>query len=219
MAHQMIEDRPVSAPIPAHDLLAAFAGLVRSRRSIRRYRQQPVEPALLTELLELATWAPSAHNRQPWRFCVVTTAAGREALAAAMGAQWRSDLTADGAAPDVIERRVAVSHARLTGAPVLVIPCATMEEMDLYPDSVRSQAEWQMAVQSVALACQTFLLAAHAAGLASCWMCAPLFVPHLVRSVLALPEAWEPQAILTLGYAAEAKSRERVPVASRLLWR
>jgi len=215
----MTDDRPVPESIPAHGILASFAGLVRNRRSIRRYREQPVDPSLLLELLELATWAPSAHNRQPWRFCVATTVEGREALAAGMGEQWRRDLTADGADPDFIERRVAISHTRLTGAPVLVIPCVTMEEMDHYPDRVRSQAEWQMAVQSVALASQTLLLAAHAAGLASCWMCAPLFVPDLVRTVLALPEDWEPQAILTLGYAAEVKSRERAPVASRLLWR
>ncbi len=63
-----------------------------------------------------------------------------------------------------------------------------------------------MAVQSVALACQNLLLAAHAYGLGACWMCAPLFVPHVVRQVLELPAAWQPQALITLGYPAEEKS-------------
>ncbi|MEZ4580208.1 MAG: nitroreductase family protein [Caldilineaceae bacterium] len=44
---------------------------------------------------------------------------------------------------------------------------------------------------------QNLLLAAHAHGLGACWMCAPLFVPDLVRTVLDLPPAWEPQALIT----------------------
>jgi nitroreductase len=76
-----------------------------------------------------------------------------------------------------------------------------------------------MAVQSVALACQNLLLAAHYYGLGACWMCAPLFAPVLVRDVLQLPAAWTPQALITVGYPAEEKGKERAPVAERVLWR
>ena len=76
-----------------------------------------------------------------------------------------------------------------------------------------------MAVQSVALACQNLLLAAHAHGLGACWMCAPLFVPELVRDTLDLPQTWEPQALITLGYPAEERESERVPLDSRVVWR
>lgn len=199
--------------------LAAFIELARTRRSIRRYTPEPVAPALIETLLEAANWAPSAHNRQPWRFCVVQSAATKATLSAHMAEAWRSDLAGDGADLSEIERRIAISQARLTGAPVLIVPCVTLEEMDSYPDLVRSQAEWTMAVQSVALACQNLLLAAHAAGLGACWMCAPLFVPALVRQVLALPDAWQPQAILTLGYPAEVRTRTRAPLAERVVWR
>jgi F420 biosynthesis protein FbiB-like protein len=91
--------------------------------------------------------------------------------------------------------------------------------MDHYPDPARAQAEWTMAVQSVALACQNLLLAAEAHGVGACWMCAPLFVPELVRRVLELPGDWEPQALITLGYPAENKQKERAPLDSRVLWR
>jgi nitroreductase len=94
-----------------------------------------------------------------------------------------------------------------------------MEEMDVYPDEQRNQAEWIMAVQSVALACQNLLLAAHYYGLGACWMCAPLFAPQLVRHVLQLSPTWQPQALITLGYPAEEKSKERAPLASRVIWR
>jgi nitroreductase len=44
---------------------------LRERRSVRFWQRQPVPRSLLLEVLEAATWAPSAFNRQPWRFCVV----------------------------------------------------------------------------------------------------------------------------------------------------
>jgi coenzyme F420-0:L-glutamate ligase/coenzyme F420-1:gamma-L-glutamate ligase len=193
--------------------------IIRQRRSVRRYRDQAIDPAMLNTILEAATWAPSAHNRQPWRFCVVTTTESKARLSAAMGEQWRADLGADQADPEFIERRVAISHARITGAAALVVASLTMIDMDHYPDPVRSKAEWAMTVQSVALACQNLLLAAEANGIAACWMCAPLFVPQLVRDVLELPEDWEPQALITLGYPAESKQKERASLASRLVWR
>ena len=76
-----------------------------------------------------------------------------------------------------------------------------------------------MAVQSVALACQNLLLAAHDVGLGACWLCAPLFAPDLVRAALDLPAQWQPQAIITLGYPAESKEKERVPVDACVVWR
>ena len=193
--------------------------LLQGRRSVRRYRTRSVERNVLEAILEAACWAPSAHNRQPWRFCVVTTAKVKARLGAAMGGRWRRDLTADGADPTLIERRVSSSRARITGAAALVMAAMSMAEMESYSDGLRQRAEWVMATQSVALACQNLLLAAHAHGLGACWMCAPLFVPQLVRMTLDLPADWEPQALITLGYPAEEKSKERAPLASRVLWR
>ena len=196
-----------------------FWELIRGRRSVRRYRPDPIARPLLEKLLTAAIWAPSAHNRQPWRFCVVTTQAAKDNLNDRMGARWRADLSADGVDAALIERRVRISHARITGAPALVAASVSLEEMDDYPDERRQEAEWLMAVQSTALACQNLLLAAHQYGLAACWMCAPLFVSDLVRDALALPDSWHPQALITLGYAAEEKKKERLPLAERVLWR
>jgi F420 biosynthesis protein FbiB-like protein len=197
----------------------AFWQLIQGRRSVRRYQERTVAPEVLERLLEAAIWAPSAHNRQPWRFCVVTSRAAKEQLSTRMAGQWRQDLSGDGADPAAMERRILISQARLTGAAALIIAAVSMEEMDIYPDQRRSTAEWLMAVQSTALACQNLLLAAHHYGLGACWMCAPLFVPELVCEVLTLPATWQPQALITLGYPAETKSKERAPLSSRVLWR
>ena len=208
---------------------AEFWHLIKGRRSLRRYRDQAIAPEVLNKLLEAAIWAPSAHNRQPWRFCVVTSNAARNALSQRMGEQWRHDLGKDNADPEFIERRVSISHARITTAAALVIASVSMADMDTYsvnPDAAvdRNEAEWLMAVQSVSLACQNLLLASHFYGLGACWMCAPLFVPKLVRDVLDLPLEWHPQALITIGYptdghAASDKEKERAPLEERVIWR
>ncbi len=199
-----------------HERLTDFIELAHGRRAIRRYTDQPVPPELLNQLLETATWAPSAHNRQPWRFAVLEAPASKENLARAMGQRLRADRSADGDPPEAIERDVARSFARITGAAVLVVVCLSLVDMDSYPDARRSQAERTMAVQSVAMAAQTLWLAAHAAGLGACWLCAPLFVPQLVTQTLGLPPDWEPQGLLTLGWPAEEKEKTRAPWPSRV---
>jgi F420 biosynthesis protein FbiB-like protein len=189
------------------------------RRSIRRYRPEPVAHKVIEHLLTAAMWAPSAHNRQPWRFAVVQTQAQKEALAQAMGARLRRDLRADGLDEALIEADAGRSYARITAAPVLVALCLSMLNMDVYPDEKRSRNEYLMAVQSVAMAGQNLLLAAHEAGLGACWMCAPLFVPDVVRDVLRLPDDWQPQALLTLGYPAETREKTRKPLETLVMWR
>ena len=107
------------------------------RRSIRRYHADPVPRELVTSLLEAAQWAPSAHNRQPWRFVVIETQAEKERLAVAMGARLRRDLEADGVPAEVIDKDVSRSYDRLTSAPILVVLCLSMGDMDSYPDANR----------------------------------------------------------------------------------
>lgn len=197
---------------------AQFLTLARSRRSIRRYRPEPVPEGVVWELLRAAAFAPSAHNRQPWRFVVITTDEMKHRLAAAMGARLRTDLQADGIPPERIEQDAGRSYQRISTAPCLILLCLTLEEMDSYPDPQRQQHEWTMAVQSVAMAGQNLLLAAHAHGLGGCWLCAPLFCTDVVRETLALSPEWQPQGLITLGYPAESKIKDRAPLESRTLW-
>ncbi len=193
-----------------------FFELIKSRRSIRCYTNEPVSRETITRLFEAATWAPSAHNRQPWRFAVLTEWAAKDRLARAMGNRLRADRTADGDDPADIERDVARSYARLTGAPVLIIVCLSMADMDRYPDAQRTRNEWVMAAQSVAMAAQNLLLLAQAEGLAACWVCAPLFAPELARDTLGLPEDWEAQGLITLGKAGEERKKTRASLETKV---
>ena len=204
-----------SPPGPAHPVLTAL----RTRRSLRRYHPELPSQALLEQVLVAAIQAPSAHNRQPWRFVVLRDAEQKAGLARAMGAQLRSDLQADGMPAVLIEADAQRSFARMTGAPVLVLLCLSMQDMDDYPDAGRSRAEYLMAVQGTAMAGQNLLLAAHALGLGACWMCAPLFCPQVVARELALPSDWQPQGLVTLGWPAQSRNRGRRPLAELVLWR
>src|SRR5262245_59197898 len=188
--------------------------LMRERRSIRQYLDCSIAQETLDSLLAVASSAPSAHNRQPWRFLVIERKETKHRLAVAMGERLRAARLRDGDATEVIDRDVARSYARLTGAPLLVLVCMSMIDMDRYPDPSRNGSERTMAIQGTAMAAQNLLLAAHAFGLGACWMCAPLFCPDTVVAQLALPADWEPQGIVTLGHAAEhGKAFRRRPLS------
>jgi coenzyme F420-0:L-glutamate ligase/coenzyme F420-1:gamma-L-glutamate ligase len=193
---------------------------IHARRSVRRYTDQAVDRATIDAALEAATHAPSAHNRQPWRLAVVTSPEAKARLASAMGERLRADRLADGDSPDVVEVDVSRSRARITAAPAMILACLTMSDMDQYPDARRGDAERIMAIQGVAAAIQNLLLAAHVLGLGTSWMCAPLFAPDEARIALDLPDDWEPQALITLGYpAAGPKPKEIKPLSSRVVYR
>jgi len=198
---------------------APVARWVRERRSVRRFRPDDVpSPAEVMSLLEAATWAPSSHNRQPWRFAVLLDTKKR-ILAEAMGLRLRADRLADGANAVEVEADANRSYARLTQSPAIILVCLTLEEMDRYPDERRAAAERLMAVQSVAMAGQTLMLAAHAAGWGSCWMCAPLFAPDEVRLALGLPDSWDPQGAILLGRSLSQQAvRPRRPVNEVVRW-
>ncbi len=176
---------------------------LRTRRSIRRFKTDPIPDPVIERILTTATFAPSAHNRQPWRFAVLTTAEAKSCLAESMGADFRRDLEKDKVSENEITRLVNRSRERIMDAPLIVILCADATEMDVYPDPKRQKAEYIMAVQSVANAGTQMLLAIHAEGLGAVWTCGPLFAQETVQEALNLPKTWEPQAMFFAGYSDE----------------
>ena len=181
----------------------SFIEEMKSRRSIRKYKKDPVPLETLRALIEAAAYAPSAHNAQPWRFIALTEPQDKEDLATAMGQVWLKVLEADQIPQNVRRQTVNRSVKRFASAPALILACLSMEDMDKYPDAERQQIERDLAVQSLCAAVQTFLLAAHAEGLGACWYCAPAFCGASVREVLDIPEGVEPQALMTVGYPDE----------------
>ena len=186
---------------------------IEQRRSIRSFRAAPVDRGVLDALVESACLAPAPHHSRPWRFVVIDTDDAKTALARGMGAQWREDLAGDGVPPARIAELVDASHAKLTAAPALVLACLTWDGLDRYPDEQRQRAEWGMALLSLGAAVENLMLSAADAGLASCWVAAPIFCPEEARDALALPVEWLPHALVLVGRPDPAYvGRARPPV-------
>jgi len=175
----------------------------RNRRSVKEYLPKEVSKEVLFRILEAGRWAPSAHNAQPWRFIVIQDSATKQRLAKAMASRWNEDMGKNGVPKEQRESLIKASVERFENAPIIIIACSTMENMDEYLDDRRKKNEYVMAVQSVAAAIENMLLAAHGEGIGSCWFCAPLFCQDVVRKVLKIPQYVDPQALITLGYPAE----------------
>lgn len=209
-------------PLCESPLLASLCGdggsaidLLDARRSVRRFTGEPVPREMIEQVLAAATRAPSAHNRQPWRFTVLTAAEPKERLAESMGAEFTRDLLADGLDPQQAAAQVERSRQRILQAPVVIMVSLDPSVEDAYPDPQRQAVERQMAVQSVAMAGENLLLAAQALGLGAVWICAPLFAPGPVCRALSLPASWAPQGLVLLGRPAKLPARsERLPLSA-----
>lgn len=166
--------------------------------------------SVIREILHTATFAPSAHNRQPWRFIVLTSPDAKFHLANVMAEEFLHDLEKDNLPPEEVQKRLSRSRERINGAPVVVLLCVDMTEMDNYPDTRRKKAEYIIATQSAANAGMQLLLAAHAEGLGGVWVCSPVFAQETVQNALNISKTWEPQAMFLLGYPVEIPAaRER----------
>ena len=115
-------------------------GAIRARRSIRRYKNQAVEEAKLREVLEAGRLAPSANNRQDWKFVVVRDASLRKKLAEACHQQ-----------------------SFIAEAPLVIVACTT-------DTSRMMRSGYQCAAVDLSIAVDHMTLAAVAAGLGSCWI-------------------------------------------------
>jgi coenzyme F420-0:L-glutamate ligase/coenzyme F420-1:gamma-L-glutamate ligase len=190
--------------------------LVRGRRSVRRFGPEPVDAGLIGELLSEAIWAPSPHNSQPWRFTILTCES-KTRLADTMGERLRADLRAGKVADDAIDQQVGRSVARIRTAPTAMLCSLVSEGLVLTGNGRIDDLELQMAVQSIGAVLQTLFLLAAERGLGTCWMAAPMYCPEDVRRVLDLPEEFRPQALVLLGYPADAgRIRPRRPIRTVL---
>ena len=184
---------------------------LQSRRSIRRFQSTPVSKDVLIRILQTTIHAPSAHNRQPWRLAVIDNQKIKFQLSQDMAKEFREDLTAEGMDTQEMESRLARSISRINNAPIIIILCMDMSEMDVYSNEkgIRATSERIMAIQSTATAGLQLQLAALAEGVDTVWTCGPLFTQATVQRSLGLEKSWEPQAMFFLGYAAE-KPKDKI---------
>lgn len=184
-------DRPVSDDAPG----AALA-LLRGQRACRTYTDDPVADADLTAMLEAATHAPSAENRQPWVFVVVRDVATRRGIDELTKRAWDG-----GGRPHADQRLTPGLFAEVDafigggygGAPVLVVVAG---------DGRDGTSRFQLAT-SVFPAAQNLLLAAAALGYGSSMTTLVAHAGDALAPLLGLPDGVHPFAVVPIGRSAK----------------
>ncbi|HOX07741.1 MAG TPA: nitroreductase family protein [Planctomycetota bacterium] len=190
--------------------------LLRTRRSVRRFRPEPVERALLEKLVEAACWAPSAGNRQDWLFTVVTSPEVRGRMAEAVREKWRAVIDANRSQgyAEGMERYVQ-AYAMFPEAPAVVIVSARVPglvQQKMYGDETHVTFG---GFCSGAMAAQNLMLAAEPLGLATCCMTGALVAQPKLAELAGLGRKQEIVCLVAVGRAAGdvAAAPARKPVA------
>jgi nitroreductase len=166
-----------------------FDHVIRTRRTARAYRADPVPEALLNELVELATLAPSGMNGQPWRFSIVTN---RDALKQ-VNVKVKQGLSAMLPGLPALQQYESVllseEYDIFYGAPALIV--------------VQCPQGNQLGVMDSLLAAENLILAAHAKGLGSCFMGFLLMAQGAegVAAAVGMREGYQMVAPIVVGYS------------------
>lgn len=179
-----------------------FENILRSRRSYKlEFNARKVNRALIEESIELARWAPSAHNGQFWRYVIIDQGSSRENLIENMNNKLKDDLLRDGKSKDYIQRKIEKTRTNFLSCPYLILLCLDKKDLEEYTDGEREKNEYIMGVQSVSASATYLLLAFEIKKLAACWYCAPLFAKDIIIKTLNLPNSFIPMALFTVGYS------------------
>jgi len=191
-----MDEPPTTATPPAFDdaFRDQFEALLRWRRDVRRFREDPVNGALVDRLIALAGLAPSVGNSQPWRFVKVDDPLRRQAVRASFEACNR-----DALADYHGERARLYASLKLAG-----LDCAPVH-LAVYADTATALGDGlgrrtmpEMLRYSVVAAVHALWLAARAHGLGVGWV--SILDAATVDAALDVPEAWRLIAYLCVGY-------------------
>lgn len=202
--------------------------IMRSRRSVRRFKPEMPARHLIRQLIESAITAPSASNKQPWRFLVVANRDVMERLAAAVrDAVERIARHIDPTRESAV-RDYGDYFTRFQEAPVMIVPlCRSLTVLsnlmsENAPPEERDHIdvmEKNSGLISASLAMQNLLLRAHSLGLGASGMTGPLVARERIREILGIPPSWEIVAFIPVGFPAETpRPTQRKSVDSVWRW-
>jgi len=205
----------LSREVKMDDLLE----IMKTRRSIRRYKQKHVPDELLEKIMEAGRWSPSGDNGQPWRFIVVRDPEAKKALGKIATEGSGRRFTAEYFTGRMQERFEGLKDPEkkakafkklitgevssfLANAPVIIVVCAKLDVWDVSYDS--------------AMATQNMQLMAHALGLGSCVVVAPVSDMRddiKTMKLLKIPHGYKVITPLAIGYPDERPNpRPRLPL-------
>ncbi|MBC8358422.1 MAG: nitroreductase family protein [Candidatus Aminicenantes bacterium] len=149
---------------------------IKSRRSIRKYKSDPIPEDVFQRVFEAVRQAPSGKNLQPWKFIVVKDKALKDSLA-----------------------RASANQMFMAQAPIIVVACGFPD--DCYSHMGRYMKSWTV---DVTIAFEHLVLQAEEEGLGTCWIGS--FEEQEVKAILNVPDNVRVMALTPLGYPAEEPS-------------
>ncbi len=147
---------------------------LKNRRSVRFYEDKPVELSKLNNILEAATWAPSAGNVQPWIFVLVRK---KEAL-----------------------ENIKNFSPGIIGSPsAIIVACIDLNKNHYVKGTEEEYIEGRiLSIIDLAMACENAMLAALEFNLGTCAIRS--FNRKAIEEILNLPNNIEPELLITVGY-------------------
>jgi nitroreductase len=147
--------------------------VIQKRRSVRKYKEDPIPEKALMRVLEAARLAPSGKNFQPWKFIIVKDKTLKEKLAQASAGQFF-----------------------MAEAPIIIVGCGFPD--NCYAHMGRYMKSWSV---DVTIALEHLILQAQEEGLGTCWIGS--FEEEEVKAILNIPENVKVLALTPLGYPDE----------------
>ncbi|MDI6709434.1 MAG: nitroreductase family protein [Thermoanaerobacterales bacterium] len=191
------------------DQYQVLHGIIASRRSVRRFRPEPVPEGDVRKMIECARWAPSATNQQPWRFIAVATRRAIAELARLVDRRLNELIieARDGGLEELAARLKSFgTYATFFGGAPLLIVCVARPYQSRFSAAVfqalgyEQKARSVESLKSVSLAAQNLLLAAHALGYGACPMSAPqAFAGTEMKAYLGIPPEEEIVLLVPVG--------------------
>ncbi len=176
-----------------------------TQRAIRYWEEKPVPRALLEQVIEAASKAPSGSNTQPWIFVVIDDRAKLDEIAALMrgffeAAEPIRNLISAGEKSEDKSERLMLKGAKqfftkLERAPAIIIPCL-YQVASPTPDPASL-----LAGSSIYMAVQNLMLSARALGLGTLMTTAHAMIEPNLREMLSLPDDAHPVALIPIGFA------------------
>jgi nitroreductase len=178
----------------------ALLELAKERRTVRRFKPDPVPPDCITKIIDVARWAPSGFHTQPWEFVVIIDKEVREKIVAVLkeyGPPIRNPK------PETIK----AEDSRFDVAPVFIILLGDWRARTGLPEAAQSSDERVNNTFRTGLACAflSMQLAATSLGLASQWYSAVSGeqVQSALKALIGFPEGLQVFDMMVLGYPVE----------------
>ena len=183
------------------DRFEQLADVVRRRRSIREFNDQPVDIGQVRKIIDVATHAPSSNNRQGWRFHVVSDAETKSELARRIGRKIEQSQEKSRVIDDLMAAYKA-NFIHFETAPVVIVCCFVkpnrfaLKAFDIDDENRHMTGE----LISLSLVIQNLLLLSEAAGLGTLVMTSPLIIAHDIRQILNIPNKFTIGAFVCMGH-------------------